>query len=293
METAGLPPLREHSIAIDNTHIFYREMGSGDPIVLLHGIPTSSYLWRHIMPEMASLGRCIAPDMVGMGQSDKPNIAYTIDDHIYYIHQFIQKLGLTNITLVMHAWGSIIGFEYARLHPDALKGLAFYESHIKTYQGDADVSLPVAELISLVKQSDSLYKKVMEENAVLNNFLEAGMLGSLSEQDYAVYVAPFQTVASRKVLLQYVNELPFGKRANRVSTIIDQYSAFLQSTKVPKLLLYAIPGFTTSIGAINWARDHLTNLTIMDIGDGMHFAQETNPKQFTMCLQKWYKTLNK
>ena len=292
METVALPPLSEKSITIDNTHIFYREMGSGDPIVFLHGIPTSSYLWRHIMPGLAPFGRCIAPDMIGMGQSGKPDIAYTIDDHIYFIHRFIQSLNLKNITFVMHAWGSIIGFEYARLHLDTVKGLAFYESHIKTYQGDTDVSLPVAELISLMKQSDNLYDKVMEENAVLKNFLEAGMAGALSETDYAVYADPFQTVASRKVLLQYVNELPFGRRTSRVSSIIDQYNAFLQTSKIPKLLLYAIPGFTTSVGLIHWAREHLTNLSVVDIGDGMHFAQETNPERFSMCLQKWYKTLS-
>jgi haloalkane dehalogenase len=292
METVALPTLCEKSIPIDNSHIFYREIGTGDPIVFLHGVPTSSYLWRHIMPEMASYGRCIAPDMIGMGQSGKPAIAYTIDDHIYYIHQFIKALGLTNITLVMHAWGSIIGFEYARLHPDSIKGLAFYESHLKVSQGEGDIALPVAELVSLMKQSDNLYAKVMDENAVLTNFLEAGMVGALSESDYAVYADPFRTVESRKVLLQYVNELPFGRRISRVATLIEQYSTFLQTTKVPKLLLYAIPGFTTSIGTIHWARENLSNLRIMELGDGMHFAQETNPARFAACLQKWYETLS-
>ena len=289
METIACPSIAEHTVTIENTTIFYREIGHGDPIVFLHGIPTSSYLWRHIMPKMAAHGRCIAPDMIGMGQSGKPPIAYTIDDHIYYIHQFIQALQLTNITIVMHAWGSIMGFEYARLHADNVKGLAFYESHIKTYQSNADIALPVAELVSLMKQSNNIYERVMHENAVLQNFLKAGMVGSLSDTDYAVYADPFKTVESRKVLLQYVNELPFGRRTSRVSTIIDQYSDFLQICKVPKLLLYAIPGFTTSVGTINWAREHVNNLTIMDIGDGLHFAQETNPDRFAACLEKWYK----
>ena len=279
------------NISIYGEKIHYLESGSGDPIVFLHGMPTSSYLWRKIIPEISSIGRCIAPDMIGMGESDKPDIAYTIDDHILYMHKFISELSLKNITIVMHAWGSIVGFEYARLHPENVKGLVFYESHLKTNFSESELSLPVAEFISMIKQESDVYKKVIDENFLLTNFLKAGMLNSLNNEDYEAYCRPYITKKSRKVLLQYVNELPFGNKANRVSDIVDVYSKFLLQSKIPKLLLYTVPGFTTSIKTISWARENLSNITVADFGDGLHFAQETNAYEFYLKFNAWYKGL--
>src|SRR6185312_4320755 len=120
-------PYRSHYIEIDGSKLHYIKEGTGDPILFLHGIPASSYVWRNIIPYVAPLGCCIAPDLIGFGKSDKPDIAYTIQDHIDYIEKFIQTLQLDNITFVMHGWGSIIGFDYAMRHPDKCKGLVFYE----------------------------------------------------------------------------------------------------------------------------------------------------------------------
>ncbi|MBT4885530.1 MAG: haloalkane dehalogenase [Legionellales bacterium] len=278
-------------IDVHGENIHYLEAGTGDPIVFLHGMPTSSYLWRKIIPKVSNNGRCIAPDMIGMGQSDKPDIAYTIDDHILYMHQFISELGLQNITFVMHAWGSIIGFEYARKHPENVKGLVFYESHLKTNFSENELSLPVAEFVSMIKHETDLYKKIIDDNFLLTNFLKAGMLNNLSAEDYDVYCMPYKTKKSRRVLLQYVNELPFGNKANRVSDIVDVYSKFLLQSKIPKLLLYTIPGFTTSINTISWGRDELPNITVRGFGDGLHFAQETNASEFSLEFNAWYKGL--
>lgn len=279
------------NIDVYGARMHYIETGQGDPIVFLHGMPTSSYLWRNIIPGCSKNGRCIALDLIGMGKSSKPHISYTIDDHIKYVSGFIKELGLNNITLVMHGWGSVIGFEYARQNPTKIKGLAFYESHIKTSFSEADVSLPVAEYISMLKYEDNIYRKVVEDNFIVNNFLNTGMVNNLSDAEVAEYTSPFKTTADRMVLLQYVNELPFGKKANRVSDIIDIYSKYLQDTKVPKLLLYAIPGFSTTVNTISWARDNLPNITVSDLGDGMHFTQESNPKMFVKKLNSWLENI--
>src|SRR3990167_11121560 len=104
-------------VSIKGSNMHYVDSGSGSPILFLHGIPTSSYLWRHIIPALSSQARCIAPDLIGMGQSDKPDIDYRVFDHIAYLEEFIDALELKNITLVLHGWGSVIGFDYARRHP--------------------------------------------------------------------------------------------------------------------------------------------------------------------------------
>ncbi|MEE3003581.1 MAG: haloalkane dehalogenase [Pseudomonadota bacterium] len=296
MEQINCPPehidskekISNNYIEVYGSNIHYIEAGSGDPIVFLHGMPTSSFIWRKVMQKTAKYCHCYAPDLIGMGKSDKPEISYTIDDHINYIHTFIGKLNLKNITLVMHAWGSIIGFEYARLHPENVKGLAFYEAHIKTFKSEEDTALPVAEFVSMLKYHDDVYKKVIDDNFLLKNFLHAGMMHSLTNSELAAYTDPFKNKKDRLVLLQYINELPFGKKPNRVSDIIDSYSSFLQDSKIPKLLMYAIPGFTTSISAIGWAKQNMPNLTISELGDGLHFVQETNSSRFSEKLNEWY-----
>src|SRR5579872_1683639 len=120
-------------VEIFGSKIHYVEAGSGDPILFLHGIPASCYVWRNVIPHLSSLGRCIAPDLIGMGQSDKPNIEYTISDHIKYIEKFIDALKLRRVTLVMHGWGSVIGFSYAMQHEENCKGLVFYEAYLRAF----------------------------------------------------------------------------------------------------------------------------------------------------------------
>ena len=110
-------------INIDGSNMYYLEAGTGDTILFLHGIPTSSYIWRNIIPYLAPLGHCLAPDLMGFGRSDKPDIDYSVQDHIHYIEKFIDALALKNITLVMHGWGSVIGFDYAMRHESQCKGL--------------------------------------------------------------------------------------------------------------------------------------------------------------------------
>lgn len=283
--------IQSNSIDVYGSRIHYLEVGEGDPILFLHGMPTSSYLWRNIIPGCSKNGRCIALDFIGMGKSSKPHISYTIDDHIKYLSGFIKELGLKNITLVMHAWGSVIGFEYARQNQNNIRGLAFYESHVKTSLSDDEVSLPVAEYVSMLKYEDNIYKKVVEDNFIVNNFLNTGMVNNLSDDEVLEYTNPFKTTADRMVLLQYVNELPFGKKANRVSDIINIYSKYLQESKVPKLFLYSIPGFTTTVSTISWAKDNLPNITVSDLGDGMHFSQESNPEIFVKKLNFWLENI--
>jgi len=122
----SIRPIASKTAEVNGSKMHYLEQGSGDPIIFLHGIPTSSYLWRNIIPVLSEHARCIAPDLIGMGESDKPDIDYRVFDHIEYIDGLIAELDLKNITFVMHGWGSVLGFDHARRHEKNIKALAFF-----------------------------------------------------------------------------------------------------------------------------------------------------------------------
>ncbi|HLB56828.1 MAG TPA: haloalkane dehalogenase [Coxiellaceae bacterium] len=287
------PEAGSHFISVKGSQIHYIDIGSGDPIVFLHTVPTSSYTWRHIISAISPKARCIAPDLIGMGQSDKPDIEYRVFDHIAYIEAFIDALKLKNITLVLHGWGSVIGFDYARRHEKNIKGIAFYESHLQPVTDWSQLSLPVQQLATLLNRPGASYRSVVKQNYFIEKLLPRSVIRPLTEEEMEHYRAPFQTPESRKPLWQYVNDLPLGKGPTDVVKLIEEYSKWLQKTKIPKLLLYAIPGFMTTIENVVWARDHFPNTEIAALDDALHLAQESVPEQFSEALLKWYEKVGK
>lgn len=281
--------IRSHFVSVKGSQMHYFDAGRGDPILFLHGIPTSAYLWRHIIPTMSSVGWCIAPDLIGMGQSEKPDIDYRVFDHINYIDAFIEALNLKNITLVMHAWGSVIGLDYARRHEKNIKGIAFYESHIQPVTACSQLSLPVQQLATLLNRPGASYRAIIKQNYLIEKLLRNSAIRVLSEEEMDRYRAPFTTEESRKPLWQYINDLPLGNGPEDVVKLIQDYSDWLQKTPIPKLMMYAIPGFMTTIESVTWARDTMTNLELVSLDDAMHLAPESVPEQFSAALLKWYR----
>ncbi len=286
-------PYESKYVSVFGSKIHYIEEGTGDPILFLHGIPTSSYLWRNIIPALSPFARCIAPDLIGMGKSDSPNIEYRVFDHIRYIEEFINVLGLTNITFVVHGWGSVIGFEIAMRKPELIKGIAFLESHVQSVTDWSMVSLPVQELSVVLSAPDGGYDVIMNSNYFVNKVLPNGVLRRLTEREMEHYRAPFVRTGSCKVLWQYLQDLPLGDGPKDVEELITNYSKKLQQSQIPKLMMYAVPGFITTISTVEWVRDHFPNLTLVDVGDALHFPQETNPVRIGLELKKWYKGLSK
>jgi len=284
-------PFESRYLEILGSRIHYIEEGEGDPILFLHGIPTSSYLWRNIIPALSKDARCIAPDLIGMGKSGKPNIEYRVFDHIQYIEALIEQLDLRNITMVLHGWGSVIGFDIATRHQDRIKGLAFMESHLRPVIDWGMVSLPVQELAVVLNSPDGGYDVIMNSNYFVNKVLPSGVLRKLSEKEMVHYREPFMSTGSCKPLWQYLQDLPLGDGPKDVVDLITNYSKKLQIFTCPKLLMYAVPGFITTIATVQWARDHFPNLTLVDVGDALHYAQETNPVRIGSELKKWYRSL--
>jgi len=278
-----------HFISANGSKIHYYDVGTGDPILFLHGIPTSAYLWRNITPVLSSNARCIAPDLIGMGESDKPDIDYRIFDHIAYIDAFIEALKLKNITLVLHGWGSVVGFDYAKRHEKNIKAIAFYESHIQPVTDWNQLSLPVQQLATLLNRPGASYRAVVKQNYFIEKLLPRSVIRALSDDEMQHYRAPFQTPESRKPLWQYVNDLPLGHGPDDVVTLIQGYSDWLQKTKIPKLMLYALPGFMTTIDNVRWAREHFPHIEIASLDHALHLAQESVPEQFSEVLAGWYK----
>lgn len=275
------------NVTAKNVNIHYLNKGNGAPLLFIHGIPTSSYLWRNIIPELSDIAHCIAPDLVGMGKSDKPDIDYRVFDHIDYMEAFIEALDLKDITLVLHGWGSVIGFEYARRHPEKIKGLVFYEAHIRPVTEWNMLSLPVQQFAALLTRPGASYRAVVKQNYLVDKLMPKAMMKRLTAEEMAVYQAPFLDPESRKPLWQYVQDLPLGKGPDDVIELIGNYSKWLQETDIPKLMIYAIPGFVTTVDTVAWAREHLHNMKLVGIDDAMHFAQESVPEIFSDILRNW------
>lgn len=281
----------EKKISVKGSYIHYCDEGVGDPILFLHGIPTCAYLWRHIISALSTTTRCIAPDLIGMGQSDKPDIDYRVFDHISYMDAFIDALQLKNITLVVHGFGSMIGLDYARRHEKNIKAMAFYEAHLQPVTHWNQLSLPVQQFATLLSRPGASYRAVMLQNYLVEKILPRSAIRALSEEDMAVYRAPFPTPDSRKPLWQYIKDLPMGSGPDDVVALIQHYSDWLCKTPIPKLLLYAVPGFMTTMEDVSWAHAHFPNITLAALDDAMHLAQESVPEQFSAALLNWYKTV--
>ncbi len=274
-------PYESHYADVLGSKMHYIQQGQGDPILFLHGIPTSSYVWRNVIPHLATLGRCIAPDLIGFGKSDKPDIQYTLQDHIRYIEKFIEALNLKRITLVMHGFGSIIGFHYAMQHEKNCKGLVFYESYLREY-GD-DIPLAYQEQI-ITWQSEKYINEIIESAThFIDQALLQGTIRSLSPAEMAFYHIPFKQPGSGKPISQFIRNL----NDQDYKKIIADYSKKLTQSSLPKLMLYSVPGFITTIETLMWAKDHLPNLEIVDMGEELHYMQESNPSLMGEAISIW------
>jgi haloalkane dehalogenase len=283
---ANQPPLPSKYVEVYGSKMHFVEKGEGKTILFLHGIPTSCYVWRNIMPYLAPLGRCIAVDLIGFGKSEKPDIEYSVLDHIKYIEKFIETLKLKNITLIMHGWGSVIGLDYAMRHPKSCTGLVFYEAFLRSLD-DSDISLPYQEPLIKLQDQDNIDDLVMNGASFVDKIIPQTVMRTLSTEEMDHYREPFLQLGTGKPILQYLNELPRGDNKSKVDALIANYSKKLTQSSLPKLMLYSIPGFITTIATVMWAKEHLPNLEIIDIGEELHLAQETYPQLMGKTISIW------
>ncbi len=282
------PAIESQYINVLDAKMHYRKIGKGQKtFVFLHGMPTSSYLWRHVMPHFSESATCYAPDFIGMGDSDKPDIDYTYEDHARYLTAFLDALNLDKITLIMHGWASVIGMRYVMDHPGKVAGLVFCEAHIRPMERWNMLALPVQELATFLKNEKQGLKAVLEDNYLIESLLPHFTLSSLSTDDMAAYRKPFQKQADRKPLWQYVKELPMGSPNSPVTQWVEEYTQWLSSSDIPKLILYAVPGFMTPISSVAWALGEWPAATAAELPDALHLAEESCPHLFVDAMTDW------
>ena len=292
MDTVISPkfPFESNFIEINGSNMHYVDVGKGDTILLLHGQPTSSYLWRNIIPHLQTNARCIAPDLIGMGKSDKPDIAYTYHDHYDYLVKFIEKLELKNITLVIHDWGSGLGFHYAKTHPDNIKGIAFMEALIKTMTWE-EFPTDYKIIFKLIRAPYIGWFMLSVLNMFLKKVVPDSIIRTLSKEEYDNYLKPYPTVASRKPVRAWPQQIPINGKPKGVYEIIDAYNQWLKTSDIPKLCLYAHPGAIMTKKEVELIRNNFPNTKMVDIGKGKHYVQEDSPHLIGKEIATWFQEI--
>ena len=283
LEPEGLPDAEMHYLEGGNPE--------GDPILFLHGNPTWSYLWRNVMPHLEGHGRLIAPDLIGFGRSDKPDIGYRFGEHVRYLEGFIDTLELTNITLVIHDWGSGLGFDYAARHPDKVKGVVFMEAMIPPVPLTPVGELPegVREFFTTLRTPDVGENLVLEQNFFVEEALfgPAGIRGELSEEEKNAYRAPFPTPETRLPTLVWPREIPFGGEPADNAAVFETYIDWLKTTDTPMLYFHVTPGVINPPEALAWAQENIRRLGVVSLGEGVHFVQEDYPDEIGQGVARW------
>jgi len=240
------------------------------------------------MPFAAQHGRAIAMDLIGMGKSDKPDIPYRFFDHVPFVDGFIDALGLNDITLVLHDWGSGLGFHYAHRHPENVRGIAFMEAIYRPVKW-SDFPSDFKIGFKLMRTPVVGWVMVSGLNFFVNKILPQAIVRDLSETEMARYREPYPTFRSRRPLRRWPCEIPIEGNPADVHLAVSAYNAWLQETSIPMILFHADPGGLIREKDVAWCRKHIRNLTTVDIGPGLHFVQEDNPNKIGSELGKWIK----
>jgi haloalkane dehalogenase len=284
-------PYPRQRITAAGTQIAYIDIGSGEPIVFLHGNPTSSYLWRNVIPHLTALARCLAPDLVGMGQSGKaPDGAYRFVDHARYLDAWFAALGLTHdVTLVVHDWGSALGFDWAYRNQPAVKGIAYMEAIVTPLRWDGWPE--GARKIFQLMRSSAGEELVLQKNVFVERILPGAVLRKLSDDEMAVYRRPYiEAGESRRPTLTWPRQIPIDGEPADVTAIVNQYAEWLGgNSSPPKLFVNAEPGSILIGRQREYCRKwpNLRELTVA----GSHFLQEDSPHQIGAAIADWYKML--
>ncbi len=279
-----------HLPVLDST-LYYRESGDPDgvPFVFLHGNPTSSHLWRAVLPGVAAPGRrLLAPDLIGMGESGKPDLAYSFEDHARHLDAWFDALGLDEAVLVGHDWGGALAFDRAARLPGRVRGLAFTETIVKPLYGE---EFPAAgrELFGLLRTPGVGERMVLEQSLFLEG-LPGTMATPLDPADLDVYRRPFPSAESRRPILAWTRMMPLDAEPADMVERIERYDAWLAaSPEVPKLLVAFEPGpgAMTDERTVAWCQAHIAGLTVSRHGLAGHHTPEDRPAELAASISAW------
>jgi haloalkane dehalogenase len=283
-------PYERRRVAVIDSEMAYVDTGTGDPMVFLHGNPTSSYLWRNVISHVEGLARCLAPDLLGMGESGKsPSGSYRFVDHVRYLDAWFDALALTtNVTLVGHDWGSALAFYWAHRHPDRVKGIVYMEAVVQpvTWEDWPEAARGIFQAM----RSPAGEEIILEKNVFVERILPASLLRRLTDEEMAVYRRPYlEPGESRRPTLTWPREIPVDGEPADVVEIVGRYAQWLGVSDVPKLFINADPG-TILVGrqrefCRTWPNQR--EVTVK----GLHFIQEDSPSEIGRAIAEWYASL--
>ena len=283
-------PFEKSRMTIMGHQMAYVDEGTGRPVVFLHGNPTSSYLWRNIIPFVTDGHRAIAPDLIGMGDSSKPDLDYTYTDQAAHLHGLLDALDLRDAILVLHDWGSALGFDWAAKNPDRVSAIAFMEAMVPPVMPFPSLEAmgPGAELFKNLRSVGVGEQMVLQDNFFIEVILrELGVATRLNDDVMDHYRAPFPTPESRKPMLQWPREVPIAQAPKPAFDAVTGYIPWLVSSDIPKLLLHVEPGGLIPPQAVDWLKANMTNLDTVFLGPGSHYIQEDYPDQIGAALASW------
>jgi haloalkane dehalogenase len=266
----------------------YREAGDRSaPVVLfLHGNPTSSYVWRNVLPLIAPVAHCIAPDLIGFGQSGKPEIEYRFADHVRYLDAFLEKAGITRAFLVVQDWGSALAFHLAARRPGFVRGLAFME-FIRPMPAWSDFHPDQIETFKKFRTPGVGEKMILEDNAFVEGVLPAATARKLTDEEMSAYRAPFPTPESRRPVWRLPNELPIAGEPADVYATMEQAHRALARSVYPKLLIAGNPGALISPAFAAKFAGALKNCRVVQLDSGLHYLQEDHPEAIGNAVREW------
>ena len=277
-------------VTVADIEMAYVDAGVGNPIVFLHGNPTSSYLWRNVIPHLERLGRCLAPDLVGMGESKKSaDGSYRFTDHSRYLDLWFDALALTeSVTLVVHDWGSALGFHWAHRHALRVKGIAYMEAIVRplTWEEWPEVARSMFQAM----RSPAGEEMILEKNLFVERILPASVMRGLSETEMNVYRRPYlEPGESRRPTLVWPREIPLDGQPVDVAEIVEGSARWLASSTVPKLFINADPGVILVGAQREFCRTwpNQEEVTVK----GAHFIQEDSPTDIGKAIADWYALL--
>mgnify|MGYP000011445630 FL=1 len=284
--------LEKKKIKVLGKNMSYIERGEGDPIIFQHGNPTSSYLWRNIIPYLENQGRCIAIDLIGMGDSDKlndeGNNTYSYHVQKKYFDACLEELEINkNTTFVIHDWGSALGFNWAYEHQQDIKGICYMEAIVKNITWD---DWPEdAKSIFQGFRSDAGEDLILKKNLFIEGILPNAIIRNLTESEMSIYRRPFIAEIDRRPTLDWPRQIPINNEPEDVCKIVEDYSSWMSINEIPKLFINADPGSILTGKQREFCRNwnNQQELTVK----GNHFIQEDSPKEIGEAISNWYRNL--
>ena len=288
-------PYEPHYVEVFGHRMHYIDIGEGDPIVFTHGQPDWSYQWRNVIPYLEPYGRVICIDNIGFGKSDQPEMEYDYEVWYQYLEAAIDKLGLKDITLVVHDWGSVLGADYAAQHPENVRGIALMEALILPEYPIDDPeqfkkSHPVALWVYSTFKRPESRSAVIDENQFIEMVIPSHVLHKPSQIEMDYFRAPFKDPSKRYILIPWPQQVPIDNDVPSVRNRMLAVNKYLLETDIPKLLAYVRPGIVTPIGDVEYLANNLKNIETVYLGPGLHFSMmDDHPEILGRAIADWYR----